>query len=81
MEANYEVIKELGTLNDARNSFELNLVSWNGAIEKYDIRRWNEEGKLISLKDILTQEIKEIDNPISKDKIDVEVDLDEDLFI
>lgn len=45
MGTNYEVIKEFGTLNDAKNPIEFNLVSWNGTIEKYDIRRWNEEGK------------------------------------
>ena len=38
----YEIIKELGVLSerDSGWSKQLNLISWNGAEPKYDIREW-----------------------------------------
>ena len=38
----YEIKKELGVLSENAKGWrkELNLVSWNGAVPKYDIRDW-----------------------------------------
>lgn len=38
----YEIIKELGVLSESNKGWkkELNLISWNGAAPKYDIRDW-----------------------------------------
>lgn len=51
----YEIIQELGVLSESKSGWtrELNLVSWNGAAPKYDIRDWapghEKMGKGISL--------------------------------
>lgn len=41
----YEIKKELGVLSESPKGWrkELNLVSWNGAAPKYDIREWAPE--------------------------------------
>lgn len=38
----YEIIEELGILSESTKGWkkELNLISWNGAAPKYDIREW-----------------------------------------
>ena len=54
-EFKYEIIQEMGVLSESKGGWrrELNLVSWNGAKPKFDIRDWapNHEkmGKGISL--------------------------------
>lgn len=54
-EFKYEIIKELGILSERKGGWskQLNLISWNDAEPKYDIRDWapNREkmGKGISL--------------------------------
>ncbi len=54
-EFKYEIIQELGVLSESKSGWtrELNLISWNGAEPKFDIRDWspNHEkmGKGISL--------------------------------
>lgn len=54
-EFKYEITQELGTLSESKSGWtrELNLISWNGAEPKFDIRDWspNHEkmGKGISL--------------------------------
>ena len=54
-EFKYEITQELGVLSESKGGWtrELNLISWNGAKPKYDIRDWapNHEkmGKGISL--------------------------------
>ena len=54
-EFKYEIIKELGVISERKGGWskQLNLISWNGAEPKYDIREWapNREkmGKGISL--------------------------------
>ena len=54
-EFKYEITQELGVLSESKGGWtrELNLVSWNGAKPKFDIRDWapNHEkmGKGISL--------------------------------
>lgn len=38
----FEIKKEIGVLSESAKGWrkELNLVSWNGAAAKYDIREW-----------------------------------------
>lgn len=54
-EFKYEIIKELGIISERKGGWskQLNLISWNDAEPKYDIRDWatNREkmGKGISL--------------------------------
>ena len=38
----YEIIEEIGVLSEGARGWrkELNLVSWNGAAPKYDLRDW-----------------------------------------
>lgn len=54
-EFKYEIVQELGVLSESKGGWtrELNLISWNGAKPKYDIRDWapNHEkmGKGISM--------------------------------
>lgn len=38
----YEIIEELGVLSESAKGWkkELNLISWNGAGPKYDLRDW-----------------------------------------
>lgn len=51
----YEITQELGVLSESKTGWtrELNLVSWNGADPKFDIRDWSpgheKMGKGISL--------------------------------
>lgn len=51
----FEIIKEIGVLSEGSKGWrkELNLVSWNGAEPKYDLRDWAPEhekmGKGITL--------------------------------
>lgn len=41
-EIKYEVIEHIGVLSESVKGWkkELNLISWNGATPKYDIREW-----------------------------------------
>ena len=38
----YEIVEEIGVLSENAKGLrkELNLISWNGAAPKYDIREW-----------------------------------------
>lgn len=38
----YEIVEELGVLSESSKGWqkELNLISWNGAEPKYDLRDW-----------------------------------------
>mgnify|MGYP004666446863 FL=1 len=42
VEIKYEIIEELGVLSESAKGWqkELNLISWNGAEPKYDLRDW-----------------------------------------
>lgn len=42
-EINYEIIKKIGVLSTSASGWtkELNLVSWNEAEPKYDLRSWS----------------------------------------
>lgn len=65
-EFKYEITQELGVLSESKSGWtrELNLVSWNGANPKYDIRDWapNREkmGKGISLSAEEIEKLKDI---------------------
>lgn len=41
-EIQFEIQEELGTLSESAKGWtkEINLISWNGAAPKYDIRDW-----------------------------------------
>ena len=64
----FEIIEELGILFEKNSGWkrEINLISWNGAEPKYDIRDWapdhEQAGKGISLKASEVQKLKEILN-------------------
>lgn len=66
----YEIIKDLGVLSerDSGWSKQLNLISWNGAEPKYDIREWapNREnaGKGVTLTAAELQALGELINDI-----------------
>ena len=59
----YEIVEEIGVLSENARGWrkELNLVSWNGAQPKYDLRDWAPEhekmGKGITL---TVAEVKEL---------------------
>lgn len=65
-EFTFEIVKTLGQLSTSRSGWnrEVNLVSWNGAKAKLDIRDWapdhSKMGKGISLTDEETAILKEI---------------------
>lgn len=44
-EISYEIIREIGVLSETSKGWrkEINLISWNGAEAKYDIRDWAPE--------------------------------------
>lgn len=43
-EVTFEIVEQIGTISEGNGGWskELNLVSWNGAEPKYDIRDWDE---------------------------------------
>ena len=56
----FEIIKEIGVLRVGPGGWqkELNLVSWKGALPKYDLREWSpNHDKAEELKDLLEQEL------------------------
>lgn len=69
MDIKYDIIEEIGVLseNDKGWKKELNLISWNGAKPKYDIRDWSPEhekmGKGITLSE---EEMKKLKMLIEK---------------
>ncbi|MCQ2530707.1 MAG: PC4/YdbC family ssDNA-binding protein [Lachnospiraceae bacterium] len=54
-EFKYEIVEQIGVIAEGSKGWkkEINLVSWNGAAPKYDIRDWSEDhskmGKGITL--------------------------------
>lgn len=62
----YDIVKEIGVLSENTKGWrkEINLISWNGATPKYDIRDWspNHEkmGKGITLTEDEITSLKEI---------------------
>lgn len=59
----YEIIEEIGVLSENARGWrkELNLVSWNGAQPKYDLRDWAPDHEKMGKGITLTQnEVKEL---------------------
>lgn len=59
----YEIIEEVGVLSENARGWrkELNLVSWNGAQPKYDLRDWAPEHEKMGKGITLTlSEVKEL---------------------
>ena len=62
----FEIKKEIGVLSESAKGWrkELNLVSWNGAEPKYDIREWAPEhekmGKGVTLTAEEANKLKEL---------------------
>ena len=62
----FEIIKEIGVLSESPKGWkkELNLVSWNGAEPKYDLRDWAPDhekmGKGITLNEEEVQKLSEL---------------------
>lgn len=68
-EFTYEVVERIAVLSTNARGWErqLNLISWNGAAPKYDIRDWSPDGtrmakgisltkeELLNLKDLLNE--------------------------
>jgi hypothetical protein len=54
----YEIIEEIGVLSENANGWrkELNLISWNDAAPKYDIRDWAPNHEKMSKGITLTKE-------------------------
>ena len=68
-EFKYVITQELGVLSQSKSGWtrELNLISWNGAAPKYDIRDWSpgreKMGKGIVLS---TEEVEKLKKILSK---------------
>lgn len=54
----YDIIEEIGVISENAKGWrkELNLISWNGAAPKYDIRDWAPEHKKMGKGITLTKE-------------------------
>lgn len=65
-EIKYEILEEIGVLSESVKGWkkELNLISWNGAAPKYDLRDWSpgheKMGKGITLTAEEVQELYKI---------------------
>ncbi len=58
MDIKYEIKKQLGEISTSPKGWskELNLISWNGAAPKYDIRDWAPEHEKMGKGITLTEE-------------------------
>lgn len=54
----YDIVEEIGVLSENAKGWrkELNLISWNGATPKYDIREWVPEHEKMGKGVTLTKE-------------------------
>lgn len=70
MDIKYEIRQEIGVLSENARGWrkELNLVSWNGAEPKYDIREWAPDhvkmGKGITMTVDETEKLRELLNDL-----------------
>lgn len=60
-EITFEVVEQIGTISEGKTGWnkELNLVAWNGAEPKYDIRDWDESHERMTRGITLTEEAAE----------------------
>lgn len=69
-EIKFEIIEEIGVLSESNKGWtkELNLISWNGAVPKYDMRDWSSNhekmGKGITLTSEEMQKLHQLLNKI-----------------
>jgi len=69
-EFKYEITETFGVLSESKSGWtrELNMVSWNGAAPKYDIRDWSPDhekmGKGISLSEEELETLRELLNEL-----------------
>lgn len=62
----YQIVEEIGILSENSKGWrkELNRISWNGGVPKYDIRDWAPElekmGKGVTLTKEEAQKLKEL---------------------
>lgn len=62
----YEIVKEIGVLSESSKGWtkELNMVSWNGAVPKYDLRDWAPDhekmGRGVTLTEKEARKLKEL---------------------
>lgn len=62
----YQIVEEIGILSENSKGWrkELNKISWNGGVPKYDIRDWAPEhekmGKGVTLTNEEAQKLKEL---------------------
>ncbi len=62
----YEIVEEIGILSETAKGWrkELNMISWNGAAPKYDIRDWAPDhekmGKGITLTKEEAEKLKDL---------------------
>lgn len=64
----YDIVEEIGVLSENAKGWrkELNLISWNGATPKYDIREWAPEHEKMGKGVTLTkEELEALKNLIS----------------
>ena len=65
-EIKYDIVEEIGVLSENAKGWrkELNLISWNGAKPKYDIRDWAPEhekmGKGVTLSENEMAKLKDL---------------------
>ncbi len=65
-EVTFEIVEEIGVLSESTKGWkkELNKVSWNGGVAKYDIRDWapdhSKMGEGITLTDEEAGKLKEL---------------------
>ena len=73
-DVSYEIKESLGCIGVGSGAWgtELNLISWNGASPKYDIRKWTDDhermGKGISLTKSELEELYELLRDIFEDE-------------
>lgn len=65
-EIKYEIVKNIGVLSTGSKGWkkEINLISWNGNIPKFDIRDWDDNhekmGKGVTLSEEEAQKLFEV---------------------
>lgn len=65
-EIKFEIVKHIGVISESSKGWkkELNLISWNNATPKYDIRDWDEGhekmGKGVTLSEEEMRKLKEL---------------------
>ena len=65
----FEIKEEIGVLSEGSKGWkkELNLISWNGAVPKYDLRDWSPEHEKMSKGVTLSSnEVQELYRILSK---------------